>query len=48
MTTTRVTLPVDELPTAWFNVVPSLPDPLDPPLHPATKEPVGPDDLAPL
>jgi tryptophan synthase beta chain len=29
-------------------VVPSLPDPLDPPLHPATKEPVGPDDLAPL
>ncbi|HEY6319113.1 MAG TPA: TrpB-like pyridoxal phosphate-dependent enzyme [Acidimicrobiia bacterium] len=48
MTTTRVTLPVEELPTAWFNVVPSLPTPLDPPLHPATKEPVGPDDLAPL
>ncbi len=48
MTTTRVTLPVDELPTAWFNVVPSLPTPLEPPLHPATKEPVGPDDLAPL
>jgi tryptophan synthase beta chain len=48
MTTTRVTLPVEELPTAWFNVVPSLPTPLDPPLHPVTKEPVGPDDLAPL
>ncbi len=48
MTTTRVTLPVEELPTAWFNVVPSLPTPLDPPLHPATKEPIGPDDLAPL
>ena len=48
MTTTRVTLPIDELPTAWFNVVPSLPTPLEPPLHPATKEPVGPDDLAPL
>ncbi|HEV2310589.1 MAG TPA: TrpB-like pyridoxal phosphate-dependent enzyme, partial [Acidimicrobiia bacterium] len=48
MTTTRVTLPVDELPTAWFNVVPSLPTPLEPPLHPATKEPIGPDDLAPL
>ncbi len=48
MTTTRITLPVDELPTAWFNVVPSLPMPLEPPLHPATREPVGPDDLAPL
>src|SRR5579862_3236314 len=48
MTTTRVTLPVDELPTAWFNVAPHLPAPLDPPLHPATHEPVGPDDLAPL
>jgi tryptophan synthase beta chain len=25
-----------------------LPEPLQPPLHPATREPVGPDDLAPL
>jgi len=44
----RWTLPPDRVPEAWFNVVPHLPAPLQPPLHPATKEPVGPDDLAPL
>jgi tryptophan synthase beta chain len=44
----RWTLPPDRLPDAWFNVLPHLPAPLDPPLHPATREPVGPDDLAPL
>jgi tryptophan synthase beta chain len=44
----RWTLPPDRLPEAWFNVLPHLPTPLDPPLHPATREPVGPDDLAPL
>ncbi|HXZ82182.1 MAG TPA: TrpB-like pyridoxal phosphate-dependent enzyme [Acidimicrobiales bacterium] len=44
----RWILPEDRLPTAWFNVVPRLPAPLQPPLHPVTREPVGPDDLAPL
>jgi tryptophan synthase beta chain len=44
----RWNLPTDRLPEAWFNVAPHLPAPLDPPLHPATREPVGPDDLAPL
>ncbi len=44
----RWTLPSDRVPEAWFNVVPHLPAPLEPPLHPATREPVGPDDLAPL
>src|SRR5947209_2827791 len=44
----RWTLPPDRLPDAWFNVLPRLPAPLDPPLHPATRQPVGPDDLAPL
>src|SRR3954468_8227639 len=42
----RWTLPPDRLPAAWFNVAPHLPAPLDPPLHPATREPLGPDDLA--
>src|SRR5207237_8666645 len=42
------TLPTDRIPQAWFNVAPHLEEPLQPPLHPATKEPVGPDDLAPL
>ena len=44
----RWILPSDRIPTAWFNVAPYLPEPLAPPLHPGTKEPVGPDDLAPL
>jgi tryptophan synthase beta chain len=44
----RWTLPSDRVPPAWFNVVPRLPTPLDPPLHPGTRQPVGPDDLAPL
>jgi len=44
----RWNLPPDRVPSAWFNVVPHLPEPLQPPLHPATREPVGPDDLAPL
>jgi tryptophan synthase beta chain len=45
---TRWTLPPDQIPSAWFNVAPHLPAPLQPPLHPGTREPVGPEDLAPL
>jgi tryptophan synthase beta chain len=44
----RWNLPEADLPTTWFNVVPHLDGPLEPPLHPATREPLGPDDLAPL
>jgi tryptophan synthase beta chain len=45
---TRFVLSEEQVPTAWFNVLPVMPEPLQPPLHPATREPVGPDDLAPL
>ncbi len=48
MTVARWNLPSDRVPEAWFNVVPHLPSPLEPALHPGTREPVGPDDLAPL
>ncbi len=44
----RFDLPTDSLPTAWYNVLPRLDEPLQPPLHPATRQPLGPDDLAPL
>ncbi len=44
----RFDLPADAMPTAWFNVAPVMPEPLQPPLHPGTKAPIGPDDLAPL
>jgi tryptophan synthase beta chain len=44
----RYQLSPERTPDVWFNVAPHLPEPLSPPLHPATGEPVGPDDLAPL
>src|SRR6478735_8656624 len=44
----RYHLAAEKMPTAWFNALPRLPEPLQPPLHPVTREPVGPDDLAPL
>jgi tryptophan synthase beta chain len=37
-----------EIPTAWYNVLADLPEPLPPYLHPVTKKPLGPEDLAPL
>jgi len=42
------TLSPEQQPTQWYNLVADLPTPPPPPLHPATHEPVGPDDLAPL
>ena len=51
MEPTRFDLSQESMPTAWFNIMPSLVQagiqPL-PPLHPGTKEPVTPDLLAPL
>ena len=43
-----VTLPHSDIPSAWYNVLADLPQPLPPPLHPGTGKPLGPDDLAPL
>jgi tryptophan synthase beta chain len=47
----RFELGADDIPAAWFNIMPSLVQagiqPL-PPIHPATHEPIGPDALAPL
>jgi len=45
---TKITLAESEIPTQWYNIVPDLPEPPPPVLHPGTHEPVGPDDLAPL
>ena len=38
----------DQLPTHWYNIAADLGEPAAPPLHPATKQPCGPDDLAPI
>ncbi len=45
---TKIFLPEKEMPDAWYNVLPDLPSPFRPYLHPATKKPITPDDLAPL
>ncbi|MFE3102014.1 TrpB-like pyridoxal phosphate-dependent enzyme [Nocardia tengchongensis] len=45
---TKITLDESEIPRRWYNVVPDLPEPPPPPLHPGTGQPVGPEDLAPL
>jgi tryptophan synthase beta chain len=44
----RINLSQSEIPEAWYNILPDLPKPLAPPLHPQTKEPLGPEDLAPI
>ena len=45
---TKILLNESELPTHWYNIIPDLPAPPPPVLHPGTLQPVGPDDLAPL
>jgi tryptophan synthase beta chain len=44
----KYVLQESELPRQWYNIIPDLPSPPPPPLHPGTRQPVGPDDLAPL
>ncbi|MGH8971277.1 MAG: TrpB-like pyridoxal phosphate-dependent enzyme [Actinomycetes bacterium] len=44
----KILLDESEMPTRWYNIIPDLPSPPPPPLHPGTLQPVGPDDLAPL
>ncbi len=43
---TKILLDEEQMPRRWYNVQADLPSPLDPPLHPATKKPIGPDDLS--
>ena len=38
----------DDIPKQWYNVQADMPSPLEPALHPGTKDPAGPDDFAPL
>ena len=37
-----------DIPTHYYNILADLPTPMEPPLHPGTKQPVGPQDLAPI
>ena len=42
---TRFTLSQAEMPTHWYNLNADFPQPMPPPLHPGTKEPISPQDL---
>ena len=42
----RFILQENELPTAWYNIQADMPNKPMPPIHPATKQPLGVDDLA--
>ncbi|MGZ4358890.1 MAG: TrpB-like pyridoxal phosphate-dependent enzyme [Gaiellaceae bacterium] len=48
METTKFLLDESSMPRHWYNIQADLPNPALPYLHPATLEPIGPDDLAPL
>ncbi len=45
---TKFVIGEEHLPSHWINVLPQLKEPMDPPLHPGTKQPAGPDDLSPI
>ncbi|MGO9180583.1 MAG: TrpB-like pyridoxal phosphate-dependent enzyme [Candidatus Limnocylindrales bacterium] len=45
---TKFLLDETHIPRAWYNIVPDLPVPPPPVLHPGTRQPIGPADLAPL
>ena len=44
----KIELSEEDIPKQWYNIQADLPTPLDPPLHPATGQPIGPDDLKAL
>ena len=44
----KVLLGESDLPDRWYNILPDLPAPPAPYLHPATMQPMGPADLAPI
>ncbi|NOX46203.1 MAG: TrpB-like pyridoxal phosphate-dependent enzyme [Chlorobi bacterium] len=46
--TRKIYLEENEMPHQWYNVQADMPNKMLPPLHPGTKQPLGPEDLAPL
>jgi len=44
----KYTLSEKEIPKQWYNILADMPNLPKPPLHPGTKQPVGPDDLSPI
>ncbi|HSA77344.1 MAG TPA: TrpB-like pyridoxal phosphate-dependent enzyme [Nitrospirota bacterium] len=48
MRQTKIVLSDNEIPTKWYNIMADMPNKPKPPLHPATKQPLGPQDLSPI
>jgi len=48
METKKIFLPESEMPRQWYNILADMPTPMEPPLHPGTGQPAGPEDLAPI
>ncbi len=44
----KIVLTEQEIPEKWYNIVHDMPNKPLPPLHPGTKQPIGPEALAPL
>jgi tryptophan synthase beta chain len=44
----KILLDESEIPDKYYNIQADMPNPTLPPLHPGTKEPIKPEDLAPL
>lgn len=44
----KILLSEDQIPTHWYNIQADMPNRPLPPLHPGTRQPIGPEDLAPL
>jgi tryptophan synthase beta chain len=48
MPSRKILLNEEEIPKQWYNIQPDLPKPLSPIINPATREPVKPEEIAPL
>jgi len=44
----KIILPEKDMPREWYNILPDMPNPVPPPLNPATGQPITPDMLAPV
>ncbi|RLC15840.1 MAG: TrpB-like pyridoxal phosphate-dependent enzyme [Deltaproteobacteria bacterium] len=48
MKTKKFVLSDQDMPRKWYNIMADLPNGMEPPLHPGTGQPCGPEDLAPI
>jgi tryptophan synthase beta chain len=48
MKTKKYILSDQDMPRKWYNIMADMPNGMEPPLHPGTGQPCGPEDLAPI